>query len=252
MRPFRTRLSRRQAAQLLDHPELHADDPVGAVLAAAGAPPAESTPEVAGEDLASAAFRAARPGSVPVAASPLARGMRKLAAAPVAALTAAGLVLAGGGLAIAASQGAVHVPFTGHDHRSGHAPSAPTSTNPGLTHTTGSSASESTEPTAGPTHLPSASPSPSLAGLCRAFQAGATHDGKANPAFSALYAAAGGVAATEAFCTNLIGPAPTHPTHPTHPVKPTQAPTSHPTHPAKPTQAPTSHPTHPVKPTRGH
>ena len=161
---------------------------------------------------------------------------RKIVAAPAAALAAAGLLVAGGGFAMAASQGAVHVPFTGHDHRSTHAPSAPATSNPGLTRaeSTAPSAPESTEPA-----TPSASPSPSLAGLCVAFQAGAAHDGKDNPAFNALTAAAGGADQVAAYCTGLIGPS----TKPTHPAMPTQA--AHPTHPAKPTQAAT-----PTKPSR--
>jgi hypothetical protein len=167
------------------------------------------------------------------------RSIRKLVAAPALTLGVAGAVLTGGGVALAASQGALHVPFTGHDDRSDHAPSAPASTNPGLTHTdaaTPSAAETTGSPSAHPT--PNASPSPSLTGLCRAFQAGATQDGKTNPAFSALAAAAGGGENISAYCVTLIGSPAAHPaatpTHqaatPTHPAEPTQA--AHPTSPA--------------------
>jgi hypothetical protein len=166
---------------------------------------------------------------------------RKVVTAPAAILGAAGLLLAGGGLAMAASHGALNAPFTGHDNRSTHAPTPSATANPGLTHATATEPAdpESTEAAS------SASPSPSLKGLCVAFQAGATHDGKSNPAFDALTAAAGGADNVATYCDGLIGPS-TKPTHPTHPAKPTQA--AKPTHPAKPTHA--AKPTHPAKPNR--
>jgi hypothetical protein len=239
MRTPRTRLSRREASRRLDHPGTPAGDPLSTLLAAASTP---AGVDPAGENRATALFRAsARLDPVPSreGASAMTRFGRKIVAAPAAALAAAGLLVAGGGLAMAASQGAVHVPFTGHDHRSTHAPSAPATSNPGLTRaeSTAPSAPESTEPAS-----PSASPSPSLAGLCVAFQAGAAHDGKDNPAFNALTTAAGGADQVAAYCTGLIGPStkPTHPARPTHPTRPTQA--AQPTHPAKPSQAATPAP----------
>jgi hypothetical protein len=99
---------------------------------------------------------------------------------------------------------------------------------------------------------PKATPSPSLRGLCTAYQAGATsNNGKAlnNPAFSALITAAGGTDKVAAYCTTLIGAPSTHPTgrpssHPTG--KPTAPPTgAHESHPTgEPTTLPTTgHPT---------
>lgn len=169
------------------------------------------------------------------------RSIRKLAAAPVLTLGVTGAVLAGGGVALAASHGALQVPFSGHDNRSDHAPSAPGSTNPGLTSTEAASPSapEATgSPSVHPT--PSASPSPSLTGLCRAFQAGATHDGKTNPAFNALASAAGGAQNISTYCITLIGSPTAHqvatPATPTHPAEPTEA--ASPTHPAPSQPAP--------------
>jgi hypothetical protein len=89
-------------------------------------------------------------------------------------------------------------------------------------------------------------PTPSLQGLCTAYQAGATSNpGKAidNPAFSVLVAAAGGTDKVADYCDELIGPRPTHPAGP-----PTDVIPSHPTgapdvsHPA-PSHSTPSHPT---------
>jgi hypothetical protein len=68
-----------------------------------------------------------------------------------------------------------------------------------------------------------ASPSPNLAGLCHAFQAGATSNpGNAirNPAFQALVHAAGGDVNLRQYCTTLIGSdAPGHSSEPGHSSK---------------------------------
>jgi len=239
MRPFRQRLTLRAAARILDRPGTAGSDALGLLLAAASAP---SRADQRGEDLAVADFRAAThlDQAPTTEGEPLMiKTVRRMMAAPVAALGAAALVLGGGGIALAASQGALNVPFSGHDNRSDKAPAAPATTNPGLTHaaTAGPATPESTA-----THTPSATPSPSLSGLCHAFQAGAADVNHSNPAFDALTAAAGGEANVAAYCTGLIGPA----TGPTHPAKPTQAAT--PTHPAKPTQAAT--PAHRAMPTQ--
>lgn len=227
MSTLRTRLSPRAAARILDQKEA-ADDAVSRLVNAASAP---VSADRRGEELAVAQFRAvAHLGPVPTPEGEtfMLRTARKLLAAPVAALGAAALLLAGGGIALAASQGALNVPFTGHDHRSDKAPAAPATTNPGLSRATTTAGAR---PTASPT--PSASPSPSLAGLCQAFQAGAAEVNHSNPAFAALVTAAGGDANIATYCVGLIGPA----TGPTHPAMPTQAAT--PTHPAAPTQAAT-------------
>jgi hypothetical protein len=242
MRTFRQRLTPRAAARILDRPGTAGNDALSLLLAAAAAP---SPTDERGEDRAVAEFRAVtRLGQAPTLEGEpfMIKTVRRMMAAPVAALGAAALVLAGGGIALAASQGALDVPFSGHDNRSDKAPAAPATTNPGLTRaaTVVPGTSDTPEPTA--THTPSATPSPSLSGLCHAFQAGAADVNHSNPAFGALTAAAGGEANVATYCTGLIGPATVH----THPAKPTQA--ASPTHPAKPTQAAT--PAHRAMPTQ--
>lgn len=218
---------------------------------------------VAGEERATALFRAAT-GLAPVPAaggvSVTTRLTRKLMALPAAGIAVGALVLSGGGLAIAATQGAVNVPFTGHDHRSDKAPAAPSSSNPGLSRTpvapsTGSHGSNGAGGSA--THLPSAGPSPSIAGLCRAFQAGAVPRKASNPAFAALTTAAGAAESVSGYCSDLIGtpskpghPTPTHPT-PTHPnpTHPTSGSTSTHHTPHHTMTPPVARPTRAVSPT---
>jgi hypothetical protein len=247
MRTRRPRLSRRTAAHMLDHPTAHAHDGgVGEALSAVVSMPAVLGGD--GEDRALAAFRAvAHLDPVPTTrgTSFMTRITRKAAAAPAAALAAAGIVLAGGGIAVAASQGAVHVPFSGHDNRPSRAPSATATVNPGIsgTHQAQEPRDDATDTSpSSPSASPSATPSPSLEGLCVAYQAGAMDKAATNPAFTALQNAAGGADGVAAYCVNLIGE-PTHPARPTHPAKPTEAATpSHrvapPTHPVGPTDAP--------------
>jgi hypothetical protein len=228
MRTFRQRLTPRAAARILDRPGTAGNDALGLLLAAASAP---TRADQRGEDLAAAEFRAVThlgQAPTPEGEPLMIKTVRRMMAAPVAALGAAALVLAGGGIALAASQGALDVPFSGHDNRSDKAPAAPATTNPGLTHAA-TVVPETPDSTA--THAPSATPSPSLSGLCQAFQAGAADVNHSNPAFGALTAAAGGESNVATYCTDRIGAA-----H-TRPAKPTQA--AAPTHPAKPTQAAT-------------
>jgi hypothetical protein len=240
MRTTPTRLSRRTASRMLDDPTGHArDGRLGEMLSAAARPPADLAD--GGEERAVAAFRAvAHPDSVPTlgGTSFMTRFTRKVAAVPAAVLAAAGIVLAGGGIALAASQGAVHVPFTGHDNRSSDAPSATAATNPGLSGTAADPSDDATDQS--PAASPSATPSPSLRGLCVAYQAGAMEKAATNPAFTALQNAAGGADSVDAYCIDLIG-APTHRNAPAEHAKPTQAATpGHPT---------TATPTHPAEPT---
>jgi hypothetical protein len=238
---------------MLDDPTAYAGDTgLGAALSAAATRAAEQASH--GEERAAAEFRSvAHPDRVPTprGTSAMSRLTSRIAAVPAAILGAAGLVVAGGGIALAASQGAVHVPFTGHDNRPADAPSATATVNPGLTHTdepTDDATDEATdEATEGAEATPGATPSPSLHGLCVAFQAGAMDHAATNPAFTALQTAAGGADNVAAYCVGLIGER----SHPTHPAKPTQAATphvrpSHPTHPSRPTQAPDK----PEKPSR--
>ncbi len=135
----------------------------------------------------------------------MARLTRTIVSAPVAVLSAAVLVISGSGLALAASDGALNVPFTGHDNRSERAPEAPAESNPGLDRAAG----EEPEPTEEPEVTPSsdAAPSPSLKGLCKAYQAGASafEKEKLNPAFIALVAAAGEAESVATYCVELVG-----------------------------------------------
>lgn len=254
----RPRLTRRTASRWLDHPREHAGDPLGAVLSAAAAASRET--DAAAEERAVAQFRSAAP-LVPVVgalgAPLMTRLKKKIVAAPVAATGIAGLVLAGG-VAVAASAGVIDVPFDGHDNRSDKAPDAPSSTNPGLDRTDGPTpGGPGASPTGGanPDGSPQGSPTPSLDGLCKAFQAGAYKDDKKSPAFGALAAAAGGAENVATYCVDRIGERPSRPAKPTQaaqptkPAKPTQA--AQPTQPPQPTQAaqPTQKPTQAGKPT---
>lgn len=241
------RLTRRTASRMLDNPGAATGDPVGRLLAAASSPTGASVP---GEDVALAQFQAHTSramSATPEGVTPMVSKRSKITA-PIAALVAAGAVVATGGLAFAASQGNVHVPFTGHDNRSANAPAAKATANPGHSKPT---ATATTSPTgsATPKVHPTASPSPSLRGLCKAFQAGATQDGKTNPAFSALTKAAGSQANIATFCVTLLA-TPKSTAQPTHPAKPTQA--ANPSHPPKPTKpAKPSRVAKPTKPATG-
>ncbi len=172
----------------------------------------------------------------------------KLAAAAAAATAATG------GVALAAATNNLPDAAQSAAHDVFNAPS-PDSKASQVTDTAG-------KPDAKSTHAPKGTPSPSLRGLCNAYQAGATsNDGKAkdNPAFKALFTAAGGADKVAAYCTNLVGAPSTHPSgKPTS--APTGAPESHPSgkptalptaeHPSsEPTSAPSGPPsTHPSKP----
>jgi hypothetical protein len=208
------------------------------VLLAAAASPAAAH-ELTAEPAVLAEFRAAslRPVNPSRRPSMLKTTVAKLLAAKL--LTASAVATAAvGGMSVAAATGslpaplqdAAHSTFNAPAHGHGHGHGKPNPL-PGKTDEPGSSAS----------------PSPSLKGLCTAYQAGATdNNGNAihNPAFQALVTAAGGTSKLTAYCTKLIGPAPTHPTgkpssHPTG--KPSSHPTGKPS--SHPTGAPSSHPT---------
>lgn len=237
------RITRRSAARALDQAGTSGAESVDRILSAAAAP--ATAAELSGEAVTAAMFRAAVPVAAPAPrASWQTTTTKRLAAGRYAVAGAAALTLSTGGIALAASTG--HLPFE-NSHRSATGASH-SSQAPGQT---GIRPSHPAHPTNGPTDHASGSPSPSLRGLCHAYQAGAgTSNGKnlSNPAFTALATAAGGKASIAAYCTALIG-APG--SHPTHPAKPTH--TAHPTHPAKPTTGATpthsAHPTHPAHPT---
>ena len=118
---------------------------------------------------------------------------RQTIAAPIAALT----LVAGGGIALAASGGADPAPQAAEHRQVGKPSPKPTA-----------------EPTVKPTKDPSdeqtsdASPSPSLTGLCKAYRAGgyasSTKNGRVNPAWSALESAAGGADDVDEFCDSTL------------------------------------------------
>ena len=118
---------------------------------------------------------------------------RQTIAAPIAALT----LVAGGGIALAASGGADPAPQAAEHGRSA-----------------SRRTSRSAEPKANPTKDDSdeqssdASPSPSLTGLCKAYRAGgyasSTKNGRVNPAWSALESAAGGESDVDDYCDETL------------------------------------------------
>jgi hypothetical protein len=147
-----------------------------------------------------------------------------------------GAVVAGtGGVALAASTGALPNPM--HSH-----PVPAASVDP--SHPGGRPATSD--------HPGNADPSPSLVGLCHAYTAGAgSEHGKAldSPAFQALLSAAGGTSNVDGFCTKLLATAAAHPdaAPSDHPgARPSDVPTAHPAgRPSEhPTGAPAPHPSH--------
>jgi len=176
----------------------------------------------------------------------------KLLAAKLLTATAVATA-ATGGVAFAAATNSLPEPVQGAAHNVFNAPAPRHHGKPN--HLPG----RGNEPGAKSSDAPNGTPSPSLRGLCTAFQAGATsNDGKAltNPAFTALVTAAGGTDKLAAYCTTLIGAPSTHPTGKpsTHPSgAPSTHPTGKPTTPGHPSGQPTSEPsgppsTHPSKP----
>lgn len=246
------RMTRADAERLLATGEGPAG--LSALLAAAASPPTAA--ELQGSEQALAAFRSAHLAPVRAARS----SRMKSALGKVAALKVAGAAAiataATGGIALAAASGALpfqaqqHVPsVTDHSAATTPAGAAPAD----------SSADAGSSGAPQPSNTPAGTPSPSLPGLCHAYQAGAMSHGNVanNPAFTALIRAAGGTDNVAAYCVTLIGPAPTHhgkPTDlPTHAAPPTGGPPAVlPTHPVVPVGPPTSRPTHPTAPPTGH
>jgi hypothetical protein len=218
------RLSAETAEQLLEgHPiaARHAQRLVDRLtLASAAAFPGE----LAGEDAAVAAFRAARSSNLAPQSGRKSMSKTALVAKLLTLKAAAIAVVAvsAGGVALAAPPGVLPNPLA--PQHPGHSTDAPG--HPGN----------------------AATPSPSLVGLCTAYLAGAGADhGKAleNPAFSALITAAGDKDKVDAYCASIgvTTPASGHGTgEPTS--HPTGEPTSHPGDTQHPTGAPTSHPAH--------
>jgi hypothetical protein len=219
--------------------------------------------EPPGLDSALAAFRSA---PAPVAAQTARRTpvLKSLLSGLVATKVIAGVAGAAavGGVALAASTGHLgdggnSADAPGQAIASAHRADAAASPADAASESTrASGASSDSSSASSPAHAPT----PSLAGLCHAWQAHersnsdhttrAAHSAWAkSPAFSVLIATAGGNEGVDAYCSVALAPttsgsgSPTHvaPTHPTHPTHPTQAVTTHPNH--KPTSVPShSHP----------
>jgi hypothetical protein len=237
----RDRISRVDAERLLDT-GIGGPEALEALLAAAAPSPASG--ELAGEHAALTQFRAGHLATVPSRRrTALFKSVLANLAAAKVALAATAAAAATGGIALAASTG--NLPGTSQGAAHAHQP-APVAVSESAEHGAAPAGeTESAEPSASEAARPSTTPSPSLNGLCKAFQAGATDNpGKAldNPAFSVLVAKAGGKDQVADFCVTRVGPAPTHPagaptTHPTG--RPASHPGAHPTH---PTGAPATHP----------
>jgi len=231
MSAYRTRQIDRDTAERLLRgvpATLRASGPLGEHLAAAAAPAHRH--ELAGWPAALSAFQAAHlvPATEQRRPSMIKTLLAKMLTIKAAALLA---VTAAGGVALAATTGALPSPLT-------HASAAP------------DSAHATTAPTNGPSHRggPSTLPSPSLVGLCHAYIAGAGSDhGKAleSPAFTALITAAGGKDKVADFCkATLASAAPSKATtDPSAASHPTGAPTG--THPTSSHPAVTPTPSHP-------
>lgn len=245
------RLDRHTAEQLLRGAPAEAPDALAGLLAAAAAPPRDG--ELGGEPAAVTAFlEAAQHARTPRPRSPsmIKTMWAKLLTAKVAAAAAA--IFAVGGVATAAATGTLPFPAGGsstapsaadHARPAASSPSAPASTHARDENRTG-------QP----------SPSPSLVGLCHAYDAGnkAEH-GKAleNPAFTELITAAGDKSKVDAYCDALLADEAAEPTHatgqPADPGRsdngkdhPNGAPSTHPTGPpdTHPAGRPSTRPTH--------
>ncbi|MCX5065087.1 hypothetical protein OOJ91_04245 [Micromonospora lupini] len=227
-------------------------DPLARLLAAAAGPARPG--ELAGEEAALAAFRAARVAAPEpsVARRPRRRRLTTGALAWIGALAAtatAGAAFAAAGLDLApdpvppapSSAPSSAPPTAGH-------PAATTSAAPSRSTPSGPPSSAGT-PSVGPT------PNGQVHGLCRAWLAKKPEQREKalrTPAFQRLVTAAGGVAAVEAYCQRLVPdakPSASPPPSPTTPSAPARPPS-----PGEPSAAPTPpgsarvKPSHPAGP----
>ncbi|MET8764600.1 hypothetical protein [Lentzea sp. NPDC004782] len=214
------RIDRPTAEQLLRGAPAPGHDRLSDLLAAASAPARDR--ELAGEQVAVAAFRDARLATAPQRRRPR---MLKIALANLLSVKIAGAAaLTAGGIALAAATGTLP-----GQHRE--EPTTPVNTNVvSTTSATGPATSKAQEKKPDDNNP---SPSPSLKGLCQAYTAGAgSEHGKAhdNPAFSALVTAAGGADRVPAFCADLLADKPGKSDHTQD--KPDHAPDK-PTHPSR-------------------
>jgi hypothetical protein len=221
-------------------------DRLSKVLAAAAAPAAPR--ELTGEGLALAEYRAASldPIGPPRRTSMLKTTVSKVLAAKLLAASAVA-VLATGGVAVAAATNTLPEPAQRAAHNAFNAP-APHHGKPKHNH----GQDKQKAPKSSDANKGSPAPSPSLDGLCHAYQAGvANHHPKklTNPAFHALVVAAGGADKLGAYCTKLIGAPGTHPSD--EPDDPEDTSSAHPT--GKPSAHPTGKPsTHPTSKSSEH
>lgn len=238
------RLDRRTAEQLLRgapaQPRGADRDALVDLLAAAAAPAHEG--ELAGEQAAVAAYRAARPAPVhPRRHLVLKTTLTHLLTAKIAAAAAA---LAVGGVAVAAATG----------HLSTHGRGTAATIEPTTSRVTAASraagrASGAFAPARPTSHNgEGGAPPQSLVGLCHAYTAEADADhGKAldSPAFTVLITTAGGPDEVAAYCTTLLAGESSRTTS----ADPTGKPSSHPTGAGHGNQthradAPPTHPNH--------
>ncbi|WP_435207863.1 hypothetical protein [Micromonospora sp. bgisy143] len=223
-------------------PEVSGTDPLARLLSAAAGPTRPG--ELAGEEAALAAFRAARAApATAVARRPRRHRLTTGALAWIGALAAtatAGVAFAAAGLE--------------------QAPEPPPAPSVAPAHTTGPAATASTAPSVPtPPGRPSVSVSPSstaasngqLHGLCRAWRAKKPEQREKalrTPAFGRLVTAAGAVAGVEEYCQRLVpetktatppppstaSSAPARPTDPSPPATPPGQAKVKPSHPAGP------------------
>ena len=173
--------------------------------------------------------------------------MVKTAAAKLSAASfviGATVAAATGGVALAAATHHLPGPLhhagapvaVGQSHSQGPLPSRSNQPSPLPTPATAPGRSGAHRPSGSTTHTAQGSPSPSMVGLCTAYQAAvADNPGKAlnNPAFTALITAAGGKGNVAAYCATVLAGSSGSPSHPTG------SPSTHPSAPAtNPTGAP--------------
>jgi hypothetical protein len=249
-------MSRVAAEQLLTGQ--HGRTRLHRALAAASAP--GSARELAAESKAVAQFRA-------VQLHPIHPARRRSVLKTAAAKLLAAKVVVGVAAAAAATSGVAVAAATNHatgpvnnnarpavaasgTHTTGGAPSAEPSRPSPLPTPASLGRPSSAHPSRSTSHAAQGSPSPSLVGLCTAYQAGVSNNpGRAldNPAFTALITAAGGKDHVLAYCMAILTTA--HPSAtanhsaspPSHPTEPPSAHPSAPTHPTGPPSTPPEH-----------
>lgn len=179
------------AARLVDGREA---GPVAVLLRAAAAP--AHAEELAGENAAVAAFRSAALAPAPARPSAFRRTLTKaLVVKGVLALAIAGST----GVVLAASEGALPVPWSDRpDHAPGNGTTVTTTTTP----KPGNPAPNAPESGVDDGKRYAATPDPSIAGLCDAYTSGGDKN-LDNPAFGALADAAGGPDRIPEYCETV-------------------------------------------------